>query len=328
MTDTNPSQKTDSISKSGSFLQLHVVGELEKKRWSTHLEFPVQAAPFIADPIKHPIHKISKITGKKIFFPENIVKAIFECQNKSELSETSIDVISESSSSDKKLNFLLAIECKKLDPNYSEWVFFQEKEKARMHLIVKDLTSKGFISLFKIPGTTQLSNELHVDLAEFDWDPFKQKLANSSIAISNEKIDKNTYITKKSLVDNAARQIIEGSYGYVINDIQHDILDSESYLNRIYVPIIVTTAKLKICKINSVDIDPVTGFATKEPDYEDIDSIIYECAPPKSVRFPHPEFTKLRIDHRKALLKWHVLIFSPKGFITFLNDLNNTELVS
>lgn len=66
MTSTNTSQTTDSISKSGSFLQIHVTSELEKKSWSVFPEFPVQAAPFIAGPIKHPVHPVDLSLHKTI----------------------------------------------------------------------------------------------------------------------------------------------------------------------------------------------------------------------------------------------------------------------
>jgi len=322
------SNTTNAINQSGFFLQTHVVYQLKKQHWTVNTEMPVQLAPFLEDPLKNPIH-FTRPSGP-IFEPSNLIQSIFASQNKIELEETSIDVIGIASSSDDKLSFLLCIECKKLDPEYVDWIFFDVKSKQPMNLIAKNIVSQGFVSLFKIPPTTKKSNEIHVDLNKFNWDPFKHPHSNSSLAISNEKLDKNTYKTKKSLVDNASRQIIKGMYGLILNKLQHQILTGDGYENftEIFVPIVVTTANLKICKANPEDIDPKTGYTTKEPEYENVDSIIFECLPPKSVKFPHPEFNSLSLEHRYALLKWHVLILSPNGFVKFLNDLKTTSLVS
>lgn len=326
------SDTANALNKSGSFLQILVMHELDKAVWHVDSEFPVQAAPFTNDPIKHELHtKIDVGKGIEIIYhPHNLVKAISACQNKIELQETVIDVIGATGRGGKKSTFKLCIECKKLDPDYSDWIFFAGSSKGIMNLITKNIKSEGFASLFKIPGTSLCGNEINVDLSKFDlWSPFTHMISNNSIAISNEKIDKNTYKTKKSLIDNACRQIIEGTYGFILNEVQHQILSAEGYEDKrvVFVPIVITTANLKICNVDPSDIDTNTGYIKKEPIYEPVDSIIYECTPPKSVRFPHPDYTNLRLEHRRAVQKWHVLIFSPKGFTNFLQKLHDTELV-
>ena len=45
------SETTDAINQSGSFLQTHVMHQLDKEfAWSVDSEFPVQAIPFVDDP--------------------------------------------------------------------------------------------------------------------------------------------------------------------------------------------------------------------------------------------------------------------------------------
>lgn len=327
----NLTDTTNAINKSGSFLQTLVMYELDQAAWSVESEVPVQVAPFVADPIKHPIHKSVKTVSHTdiIYHPQNIITSMFESQNKIELEETSIDVIGGTGGSGSRPPFRLSIECKKLDPDYSEWIFFNARRRTFMNVITKDIVSTGFISLFKIPGTSRIGNEIHVDLKNTEpWSAFNHAVSNNSIAISNEKIDRNTYKTKKSLVDDASRQIIKGTYGLVLSDLQHQILSDDRYvrMTTYYIPIVVTTANLKICKFSPSDVDPKTGFITKEPVYESTDSIIHECAPPKSVRFPHPEFAALSAEHRRALLRWQVLVLSPKGFTDFIKKLHDTEL--
>ena len=325
------SDTASAINQSGAFLQSLVIHELNKAKWFTDSEFPVQAAPFIDDPVLHKMH-FTTGSATPIYEPTKFVKSMSYCQNNMELEETSIDVIAAASSEGSdKLGFKLCIECKKLDPSYSDWIFFDPGSKRPMNIITKDITSKGFVSLFKIPGTSRCGNEIHIDLNRFEsWDPFKHLISNSSIAVSNKKIPKLTYETKKSLIDNAARQIIKGSYGFILNDIQQQILSGVGYEHRtvVFVPIVLTTANLTVCKIDPLDINPVTGYIEKEPSYEKINSIIYECGTPKSVRFPHPQFNQLSVEHKRAVQKWHVLIFSPEGFVSFLKDLKSTDLVN
>ncbi len=87
------------------------------------------------------------------------------------------------------------------------------------------------------------------------------------------------------------------------------------------VPIVVTTANLQKCVTDPEDIDPDSGFITKDPVYEKLDSVIYECPIPKSVRFPQPDFNNLSADARKQIYKWPVLIVSPKGFTDFIKQI-------
>ena len=49
--------------------------------------------------------------------------------------------------------------------------------------------------------------------------------------------------------------------------------------------------------------------------------MIYEYNSPKTVQYPEPLFGNLQPEIRRATSKWYVLIMSPKGFVTFLNEI-------
>jgi len=328
LTKKEPDRLTDSINKSGAFLQQHVDYELQKRGWIVETEFPVQLAPFKEDPLEHIVNQKDEYMNNR-YDAEKLNKAISYSQNKIELEETSIDIVGQS-----KLNgeqaFTLCIECKKLDPDYSDWIFFDVKRKQSMNLITKNISSTGFVDLMKIPETTNYGNEIFLQLKNFtEWDPFKHEISYSSLAISNKKIAKEVYQTKKSLVDNASRQIMKGVYGYILQNIQNQIISGSGYEHRhnVFIPIVVTTANLKTCKINSEEINPNTGFVETQPEYSDIDCIVYRCPAPISVRFSHPEFNRMSVEHRSAVSKWDVLVCSPKGFVEFLDYLKNVDLV-
>ncbi|QLH06005.1 hypothetical protein [Nitrosopumilus ureiphilus] len=320
MPDTLLSDSTKSLNQSGMFLQSLISKELDFDGWSVDTEYPVQVSPFTVDPIKHGNYSIDEYTKKPVYHPQDIIRSMEECKNKIELEETSIDVVG---TIGKDPTITLCVECKKLDPIYSDWIFFDVSKPKPMNVIIKSFQSKGHVSLFKIPETSSCGNEVFVDLHKWeDSNALRNPVSNTSIALTNNKIDRKTYQSNKSLIDNASRQIIKGTYGFILDKLQSNILQGfiDSTLDTI-IPIIVTTANLQKCIINPKDIDLDSGYVTKEPVYEKIDSIIYECPAPKSVRFPQPNFNRLSPETRKEISKWQVLITSPKGFIDFMKQI-------
>lgn len=246
MSDSPLSDSTKSINQSGMFLQSLVSRQLISDGWSVDVEYPVQVAPFTSDPIRHGNYNINGVTRKPMYHPQDIIRSMEECKNKIELEETAIDVVG-TIGNETTIN--LCIECKKLDPIYSDWVFFDVSQPEPMNVIIKNIQSRGHISLFKIPETTSCGNEILVELHKWQDDTaLRNPVSNTSIALTNNKIDRKTYHSNKSLIDNASRQIIKGAYGFVLEKLQNDILNGfiHSTLETI-VPIIVTTANLKKC---------------------------------------------------------------------------------
>ncbi|MCH7785637.1 MAG: hypothetical protein IIB06_09530 [Bacteroidetes bacterium] len=80
-----------------------------------------------------------------------------------------------------------------------------------------------------------------------------------------------------------------------------------------------------MCRFNPDDIDPISGHITKDPKYEPIDSIIYECPKPKEVQFPDTLGSDLPAELRDHVAKWHVLVMSPKGFSEFLDGIDKIK---
>lgn len=323
--DDEEKRITPALNQSGVFLQGHVMEELSKKGWKIVTEFPVTIAPLLDDPstLDH-----SRQDDQGRIYAEEFPKAVLECQNRYELEETSIDVIGEKNG--KETAFKLCIECKKLDPEYVDWIFIQPSTSNQsMNMITKTITSKGFAALLKVPKTTRYGNDIHVEISRFNWEPFKHLVTDFALAISDKKINRTTYRSKKTIVDEAVRQIIKGAYGLVLESVTSQVLSAEGYDHTIncFIPIVVTNANLIVCRYKSEDIDPKTGHITKSPSYEKTDSIIYECAPPKSVQFPLPLLSRQTEDAKKAVAKWHVLILSPKGLVELLKRLESTDLV-
>lgn len=336
-TDEDPMKLTNTVSSTGIFLQFLVKNELEKlnikmrdrrANWDSQIEYPVRLSPFFRDP---------KDIGKN-FSPEDNIKNINSCQIQNESEETRLDLVSTSDKimdyPSKKVKFSLCIECKKLDPDYATWIFFKTKETVNMNLISKNTNSEGGITLLEIPETSEITQKIYIQLLKkWKLKSIRHVLCDSSVAVNpNEtkkgKKDREYYKRDFDKIDNAARQIIKGTYGYILDKLNHQIASANEdygFNNIIYFPIIVTTAELKIGTFDESKIDHTDGFLKEPLGMKNVDSLIYESGSSNSVRFPSPDFSRLDIGQKRDTAKWHVLIMSINGFKKFLNDLEEEK---
>jgi len=223
-------------------------------------------------------------------------------------------------------SFRICVEVKKNDPRYVDWCFFQLKPKIEhIRVITNCIRSIGHINLIKIGETTNHGNEILVQLTKFDkWNFLKYDISDFALALKNEVIGNDYFKSEKTVVDDATRQAIKGTYGTIIQHVIQQVVTGEGYSNSpdIFIPIIVTNANLFLCKFDPDDIDSKSGHITKNLEFEPRDIIVYEYPTPKEVQFPEPLSSRLGSEHRKEILKWQVLIMSPKGFSEFLDNIN------
>jgi len=325
------SEKTKSLNQSGAFLQIHVINELKKRYWSITAEYPVKTSPFIGEPKNHSLALTrfqQENRGLRIT-PEDFVRASIESQNKAEIKETSIDVIA--SRRIAGADFFLCIEAKKLDPRYMDWIFFkQQTHEDVMRMIKRSLKNDGDVQLFTTLPTRDCGNETYLQIKSFpEWEPSRREIVDFALALKKEQVENEYYKSEKTRVDESARQIVDGTFGLIIEKILQEVTQGEPILSaglwEYFIPIIVTNANLFICDLRPEDINPETGHITKEPTYRSVDAIIYECAASKLVQFPDPLSSKLTAQQNSYVAKWHILIMSPKGFRDFLDSiLQNT----
>lgn len=208
-------------------------------------------------------------------------------------------------------------------------VFFQlEPKRQNMRVITNCMKNIGNVDLINLSKSTRTDNEIFVQINKFDQLTFLiHDVCDFGLALNSEKVKKEYFQSEKTIVDGAMRQIIKGAYGTIIEHITRQVVSCEGYSNTpdIFIPIIVTNAKLFLCKFDPKDIDPELGHITKDPDYVTKDVLIYEYPTPKEVQFPEPLSSSSGSEHRKHILKWQVLVMSPKGFIEFLNAIDNVQ---
>ncbi len=323
-------KKTQALNQSGAFLQFSVLTELNKRGWQSLVEVPVTVMPFVTHQSKHPLLYTRLLYDKK-FESSHFPQAITESQTQFLKEETSVDIDASKIIEiefDPPLTFRLCIEVKKNDPKYSDWCFFQLKKNSEpMRVITKTLVKQGRVTLFHVPPTFG-HDDIYVQTNQFHhWDIFRHPISDFALALQSENINKDYYRSEKTKIDEAARQIIKGTYGLVIEKLIHQVTTGEGYIDspNIFVPIIVTNANLYLCKFDPKDIDSNSGHITKDPNFEPIDSVICEYPTPKEVQFPDPLSSDLDAEKRNHVVKWHVLILTPKGFVKFLDEIDKIK---
>lgn len=320
-------KKTNSLNQSGAFLQIFALNELRKRNWDTEVETPRTIAPFVSNPKDKRTVLFrgdpNKLDSSK--FPE----AVAESQNQMQREETSLDIYAgkEIKILTESATIRLCVEVKKNDPSYVDWVFFQhEKQAGPIRVIINCIRSIGRVDLFRVPPATRHSNDIFVQTKQFtNWDPIEGEIADFALALHNKEVKKEYFKSDKTKVDDATRQIIKGTYGTIIDHIVHQVVTGQGYSNDpdVFIPIIVTNANLFLCEFDPKDIDSHSGHITKDPNYKPIDSIIYEYPIPQGVQFPEPLAGNLDSLSRRQVLKWHVLITNPFGFVKLLEKMDS-----
>lgn len=323
---SNLDKKTDALNQSGAFLQIHTLNQLKNRNWYTEIESPRTVAPFVSDPKEQ--REILYRGDPNRMRAEKFPEAVRLSQDFSNKEETSLDIYAGRTvgRDTKTFSFRICVEVKKNDPRYVDWCFFQLKPKVEsIRVITNCIQSIGHINLIKLGETTNHGNDIHVQLTKFDnWGFLKHDITDFALALKNETIGNDYFKSEKTIIDDATRQAIKGTYGTVIEHVIQQVVTGDGYSNSpdIFIPIIVTNANLFLCKFDPNDVDSKTGHITKDPKFEPKDIIVYEYPTPKEVQFPEPLSSRLGSEHRKEIMKWQVLIMSPKGFAKFLDEID------
>lgn len=320
-------KKTKALNQSGAFLQIFVLTELIKRNWDVEIETPRTFAPFVEDPINK--REILFRGNPNILESSEFPEAVSQSQDPTHRNETSLDIYAGKVIlfGTKTATIRLCIEVKKNDPRYVDWCFFQqEKQQGSMRIITNCIRSIGRVDLFRVPPASRHSNDIFVQTHQLkNWKPLDNQISDFALALHGEEINKEYYRSEKTRVDEAARQIIKGTYGTIVDHIVHQVVTGQGYSHNpdVFIPVIVINANLFLCEFNAKDIDSKSGQIKKDPKYIPLDSIIYEYPKPKEVQFPAPLAGNLDSLSRRYAQKWHILITSPNGFVNLLENIGD-----
>lgn len=313
--------KTESLNQCGAFLQIHLIKELKKYRWHVNSEYPVHISPFLNSPNNDDSIK-QELQRGELIIATDFVKAVKNSIDKTIVKESSIDIIADKQTSNQRICHL-CIKSKKL-PQFVDWVFFnQSQQYNNLRLLVRGNNIPN-ITFFQIPKTKEYPVGMKLGICITPKKSFDYPICDFGIALKNKKIDASYYKSDNTTINDAARQIIEGMYGHVVDTILKYGPTANPCGDTIcFFPIVVTHANLFVCKIDPNDINSQTGKTDKDPKYQEVDSLIYECPVPNTAQLSELSSAPMDFVQNMAIRKWHVLICSPKGFVELLEKIKD-----
>lgn len=315
--------KTEALNQSGTFLQIHIVNQLKKQKWGILFEYPVLISPF-ANPTQDSEYLKNMMQGLNMPAELQLIKRIKESLDKTRITETSIDIVAGKQHSD--FHVTLCIEAKKLDPRYINWVFFKISNTQTKLRYFKRSNHSSLPILFATP---QLDKMPATYLTMAEHKEFNYPICDFGLSIKDKKMDNDYYKSEKTIVDKSAHQIIQGHYAFMIEQILGSIIRKEPNLRHDgaehFFPIIVTNAKLYLCKNYNELINPESGTLEENPTFEKVKGIVYECPIPQTVCFPDPAEEDIRTNNDLTRRKWHILIINPCEIDKLLETLSKVS---
>ena len=204
--------------------------------------------------------------------------------------ESALDIRASREVGDERISLL--IECKKNNPNFVDWVFFQ---KSGNHPNSRFIVSQG-------------KTEPRVPPAA-GWDSsFSLKYLNTTFPLADEaretrgsygslKTGEKTKTSNASIQD-AAYQIALAKQAIVHEDDSISLRLGSSgtppelpWRTKLYFPMIVTTARLHVCTFDPVDVDSATGeIPLGKASISERQALVYEYALPRHLQFRTPQY--------------------------------------
>ncbi len=327
MVESNENDKekriTESLNVGGVFLQSHIVNILTKDKWAIIEEYPVNVAPFYKDPefLNYASNEY-RGTGRET---EEIRNALFNSQILTEQLDSAVDIVATKRFS--QFMVTMCIEVKKRSPKFTSWVFASPKPTLALMRNFAISMDKTGVPLLIIPKHPPIGNELCVKLVNEYPLPCEDEeihfYEHARALLKKQEIAKDFYDTDSSDVDKACRQACVGTYGAILDNLM-DFLRSKQYPPNqgvVFLPIVVST-NLIACHYDPTKIDDKTGRIDMENavTYKPVDLLLYDCTPPKSVRFPISKTVGSQNPYMiRRVSRWRVIIATPKGLNKFLN---------
>jgi hypothetical protein len=215
---------------------------------------------------------------------------------------------------------VLAVECKKADPGYKEWVFFPKgpDESIKSAQIIRKEKGDAAASATghgKWEITTAIvelgTGQTCQDARELKAEHGKTNFWKSA----TERIEKACYQAAQAtqaLVSEIGRR-----QGLLLN---HQM---EPEITTFVVPMVVTTANILLCHFDAKHVSLRTGeIDSTHVSYEAVDSIMLEYPLPVHLQMMPLEPIKLPPENVGTFAKKHILIITGSGLEVFLQDEN------
>jgi hypothetical protein len=237
--------------------------------------------------------------------------------------ESTLDIYAKFAGSRGELHAL--IECKKNNPEFTEWVFF-EKPGARLH--------RCLFAAIKNPGLDPGISLSRVSIEKYFgcaiWEiPVADEARETKGKFVSAKNDRDKTRTSNAAITDAAAQVALATQAIRYEQIRgqerlgaSEALRFGSPGHHVFIPIIVTTAHLKVCKFDPKDVDLETGeIPFAKATLTDVPFLNYVFA--LTERFQ--DFESRKSKHVKSdgeleeLFRMHVLVVNSMHFKELLD---------
>jgi hypothetical protein len=216
----------------------------------------------------------------------------------------------------------LLIECKKNNPDFIEWVFFSPNQKQN--------TNITFSALHNVPTDTNTWNTSPI-LQGFYFDIPRVDEARETRgqyqSIGNDKRDKTK--TSNGAISEAAYQIALATQAIHLEEAKFS--QNESVAGKawhmpwglqVFLPTIVTSARLFICEFDPSEVDPASGEVPYEKaKLNEQPYLIYQYTLPYHLQNISERMAdSLTLKDIETYLRMNVFVVHSKEFDTFLTD--------
>lgn len=237
--------------------------------------------------------------------------------------ESTLDIAAENRS--HRTHVSLLVECKKSNPEFVNWVFFPRTRMADtdiffVHQLKNSPTSGSDGGWFTSQSFDRTTSEFTIT--------DEARETRTSYA-DYRKQDKTR--TSNTAVTEAARQIALATQAMVLEEIRRlDQLSGDSprpampYSRMLFVPAIITTARLFSCTFDPHEVDPVTGqIDYAKATLEQRPFLIYEYPLPRALQFDPETFQDAgeRISP-ELFVRMHILVIHGEKLGEVLPDLS------
>jgi hypothetical protein len=216
----------------------------------------------------------------------------------------------------------LLIECKKNNPGFVDWVFFQKP---------KERTTQGFI-------VSQVANTLR-EAPNQGWDTASaiNHLTSTFVITDEARETRANYLelrntgnktkTSNAAIQEAAYQVSLAKQAVLYEDVEIckrlQKLSPHAqppWKRKLYFPTIVTTARLFVCEFDSRAVNPATGeINTTEAALSERDAIVFEYALPRHLQMaPLNVAEAYKEGLADAFTRLHILVVQSQQFPAFL----------
>jgi hypothetical protein len=224
----------------------------------------------------------------------------------------------------------LLIECKKNNPEFVDWVFFQKPlERATKEFIVSQVENtprtapaQGWDTVSTIRHLTSdfaVADEARETRANYrDWKNLGNKTKTSNAAIQDAAYQVSL-----------AKQAVAHEDDAISRRIGNSSSAQLPWRKKLYFPTIVTTACLFVCEFDPTTVDPATGeIMPTEASITEREALVFEYPLPRHLQFAPGHVAE---SYKEGLVdlftRLHILVVQSRHFPTFLRTFYGQESV-